>query len=83
MLEFFGNFLTQSNRLPSSEDYKMTREVICLMSYYINFNDEVKVCFKTKIIVDVLKNWLRVARALDYPNMPQAYKLCIYSIYNG
>lgn len=53
------------------------------MSYYINFNDEVKIFFKTKIIFDVLKNWLRVSRALDFPYMPQAYKLCIYSIYNA
>jgi len=52
------------------------------MSYYINSNDHIKLLFRDKIIVDILKNWLRVAKALEYKDMPQTYKLCLFSIEN-
>lgn len=82
MFVFFCNFLTQSNKITSYQYYSISRQVICLMSYYINSNDHIKLLFRDKIIVDILKNWLRVAKALEYKDMPQTYKLCLFSIEN-
>jgi len=40
-----------------------------------------KICFKTNIIVTILKNWLRVLKSQTFQDI-QVYKLFIYSIYN-
>lgn len=33
-------------------------------------------------MLDILRNWLRVAKALEYAEMPQSFKLFIYSVYS-
>lgn len=83
MLDFFGKFLTQSSKVTSPEYYSISREVICLLSYFLIFNDEIRFLFRTTLVLDILKNWLRISKALAYTEMPQAYKLFYHSIYSS
>jgi hypothetical protein len=83
MLEFFGKFLTQSSKISSFGYYSISREVICLLSYFLVFNEEIQTLFRNGLVLDILKNWLRIAKALDYEEMPQTYKLFIYAINCG
>lgn len=66
MLEFFGKFLTQSSKVNSFEYYKVSKEVICLLSHFLIFSEDIRFLFRTELVVDILKNWVRIARALDY-----------------
>jgi hypothetical protein len=34
-------------------------------------------------VIDILKNWVRIAKALDYNEMAQTFKLFYYSTYAG
>ena len=83
MLEFFGKFLTQSSKVNSYECYKVSKEVICLLSHFLIFSEDIRFLFRTELVVDILKNWVRIARALDYDEMDQVFKLFFYSLYSA
>lgn len=53
------------------------------MSYFLIFNDEIRFLFRTGLVLDILRNWLRISKALAYNEMPQAYKLLYHSIYSS
>lgn len=82
MRDFFGRFLTQSSKITSADYYSLCREVICMMSFYIMANQQVQALFRSPLMIDILKNWLRVAKALNYQELPQAYRLCMLAIHS-
>ena len=65
MFEFFNKFLTQGSKINTYEYYSISREVICLISYFINFNEDVKSMFRGKVIIDILKNWLKIFKNIS------------------
>ena len=81
VLEFFGKFLTQSAKISSAEYYSVSREVVCLLSFFLVFHEDIRSLFRSRLVMDILKNWLRVAKAMDYTDMPQSYKLFLYAVY--
>lgn len=82
MLDFFGRFLTQSSRVTSPEYYSISREVMCLLSHFLVFNEDIRALFRSSTpLLDILRNWLRISRALAYAEMPQAYKLLYYAMH--
>lgn len=59
----------------------MSREVVCLLSFFLVFNEDIRSLFRSRIVMDILKNWLRIAKAMDYIDMPQTFKLFLYAAY--
>jgi hypothetical protein len=55
--------------------------VVCLLSFFLVFHEDIRSLFRSRLVMDILKNWLRVAKAMDYTDMPQSYKLFLYAVY--
>ena len=82
MLEFFVKFLSQADKVSSAEYCSVSRDVVCLLSFFLVFNEDIRSLFRSRIVMDVLKNWLRIAKTMDYTDMPQSYKLFLYAVYS-
>ena len=83
IFEFFNKFLIQASKANVNfEYYSISREVICLVSYFINFNEEVKTLFKSQVIINLLKNWLKLFRSIDEDESAQTFRLWLYSVFN-
>ena len=84
IFEFFNKFLIQASKANVNfEYYSISREVICLVSYFINFNEELKLMFRTSLIVDLLKNWLKTFKSMAEDECAQTFRLWLYSVFSN
>ena len=51
-----------------------------LTSYLLTFNGDIKPLFRSKQVLTILKNWLRICNALGHVQIPLIYFLCLSSI---
>lgn len=65
------------------EYYSISREVICLVSYFINFNEEIKILFRSQVIINLLKGWLKTYKSIAEDESAQTYRLWLYSIFSN
>lgn len=82
LYEFFTKFLIQCTKNESYEFYSISREVICLISYYINFNQDIKLLFRNQVVISLLKNWQKIFKDSAKEESNQTVLLWLYSVFN-